>query len=53
MDLNYLYQRHQVSMYMEEHATSDTSREGLRGLAQGYAEMIARAQGKARRVAAR
>lgn len=45
MDLNYLYQRHQVSIYMAEHAACEQSREAHRGLADGYAEMIEDARG--------
>ncbi len=45
MDLNYLYQRHQVSLYMSEHAACAQSREAHRGLAEGYAEMIEDARG--------
>ena len=42
MDLNYLYRRHQISLYMAEHAACPNSREAHQGLAEGYAEAIAR-----------
>lgn len=44
MDLNYLYQRHQIALYMAARATSESSRQAHTGLAEGYAAMIAAAQ---------
>lgn len=41
MDLNYLYKRHQISIYMAEHAASEPARRAHRGLAAGYAAQIA------------
>jgi hypothetical protein len=43
MDFNYLYHRHQVSMFMSENAASDEARASHRGLARGYAAKIASA----------
>jgi hypothetical protein len=44
MDLNYLYQRHQISIYMAEHATSEPARRVHGELAAGYAARIAGAK---------
>jgi hypothetical protein len=44
MDLNYLYQRHQVSMFMAEHAASKEARAAHDALARGYAGRIAEAR---------
>lgn len=41
MDLNYLYQRHQISLYMAEHAASEPARLAHRELTAGYAARIA------------
>ena len=41
MDLNYLYERHQVSLFMAEHAASEEARQVHRGLADAYAARIA------------
>lgn len=41
MDLNYLYHRHQVSLYMAQHAASDCARRVHRELASRYANRIA------------
>ena len=41
MDFNYLYQRHQVSLYLAEHAASDEARQAHREFAKGYAARIA------------
>lgn len=41
MDLNYLYQRHQVSLFMSENAACGQAREAHKGLALGYAAQIA------------
>ncbi len=40
MDLNYLYQRRQVSLFMSEHATCKSSRAAHSGLAEAYASRI-------------
>lgn len=40
MDLNYLYQRHQVSLFMAQHAASEKARRAHRGLADAYAARI-------------
>ena len=44
MDLNYLYYRHQVSLFMAENAACDESRGVHRALAAGYAARIAGAK---------
>ena len=44
MDLNYLYQRHQVSLFMSENAASHEARRAHRELADGYAARIAGAK---------
>ena len=41
MDLNYFYARHQVSLFMADHAACDRSRAVHRELADGYAARIA------------
>ena len=40
MDLNYLYHRHQVSLFMAENAACASSRAAHSGLAAGYASRI-------------
>lgn len=45
MDLNYLYQRHQVSLFMAENAACEQSRRAHQALADGYAARIAGARG--------
>jgi hypothetical protein len=40
MDLNYLYQRHQVSLFMADNAGSEQARRIHRELAHGYASRI-------------
>ena len=40
MDLNYLYHRHQVSLFMSENAACAPSRAAHLGLAEGYASRI-------------
>lgn len=40
MDLNYLYHRHQVSLFMSENAACEPSRAAHSGLAEGYASQI-------------
>ena len=44
MDLNYLYQRHQISLYMSENAANEPARLVHRELAAGYAARIAGAK---------
>jgi len=44
MDLNYLYQRHYISLQMSENAACDSSRIVHRKLAEGYAARIAEAK---------
>jgi hypothetical protein len=44
MDLNYLYQRHQVSVFMAEHGSSDQVRRVHGEFAQLYAARIAEAR---------
>jgi len=44
MDLNYLYQRHQVSLFMADCAVSEGARRAHRELADGYASRIAAAK---------
>jgi hypothetical protein len=44
MDLNYLYHRHQVSLFMAENAAGEESRRAHRALADGYAARIAGAK---------
>ena len=41
MDFNYFYHRHQVALFMSEHADGAKAREAHRGLATRYAELIA------------
>lgn len=43
-DLNYLYKRHQISLYMAEHAGCAQSRDAHRGLTDAYAALIASAR---------
>jgi hypothetical protein len=44
MDLNYLYQRHQISLFRSEHAACPQSREAHRRMALGYATKIDQAR---------
>ena len=44
MDLNYLYHRHQVSLFMADNADCVRSRRVHRELANGYAARIAQAK---------
>ena len=44
MDLNYLYQRHQVSLFMAENAGCDEARQTHRAFAESYAAQIADAK---------
>lgn len=41
MDLNYLYQRHQVSLHLAKHAACEEARSAHAALAAGYARKIA------------
>lgn len=41
MDLNYLYHRHQVSLFMADNARSDAARRVHREFAERYAGQIA------------
>ena len=44
MDLNYLFQRHQISLFRSQHAPCPQAREAHRGLTLGYAAEIARSR---------
>lgn len=44
MDLNYLYHRHQISLFMADNADCERSRRVHRELADGYAARIAQAK---------
>ena len=44
MDLNYLYQRHQISLYMAENARCGEARQAHREFAKSYATQIADAK---------
>lgn len=44
MDLNYLYQRHSVSLHMSKNAACDSSRIVHRKLAEGYWARIVEAK---------
>jgi hypothetical protein len=52
VDLNYLYHRHQVSLFMAENAGSEPARRIHRQLAAAYAERISDAKSPATRAAA-
>ncbi|HEX6218839.1 MAG TPA: hypothetical protein VFZ35_06155 [Sphingomicrobium sp.] len=52
MDLNYLYHRQQISLFLAEHAACEQSREAHRGLADGYAAMIEQARDPSQQVEA-
>ncbi len=41
VDLNYLYRRHRVSLFMSDHAACDRSRATHRAFTRAYASMIA------------
>ena len=49
MDLNYLYQRHQVSLFRADNAACDRSRHVHRRLADRYAASISDAKQEAAR----
>jgi Asp/Glu/hydantoin racemase len=40
VDLNDLYQRHQISLFMADHAACDEARRAHLGMAEGYAVLI-------------
>ena len=44
MDLNYLYQRHQISLFMAENGSSEELRQIHRKFGKRYAERIADAK---------
>jgi hypothetical protein len=44
LDLNYLYQRHQISLFMADNAASEEARQVHRELAYRYAARIADAK---------
>ena len=44
MDLNYLYQRHQISLFRAENAVCERSRNAHRGLMDAYASLIVSAR---------
>ena len=44
MDLNYLYHRHQISLFMSEHAACEGARRAHAGLSAGYEALIERAR---------
>jgi hypothetical protein len=50
LDFNYFYHRHQVSLFMSEHAASEPAKQAHRGLARLYESRIAAAR-QARREA--
>ena len=53
MDFNYLYYRHQISLFMSENAASDEARSSHHGLARRYAaEITAALRDRGRVVAA-
>lgn len=52
MDLNYLYHRHQVSLFMADNAASDPARRAHRELADRYAAQIVAAKNSTSSVAA-
>ena len=49
MDLNYLYKRHQISLFRSRHAASAQARRAHRGLTEGYAALIDTLKKEARR----
>lgn len=52
MDLNYLYLRHQISLFMSENAACERARETHLAFATAYAERIAGMKRKHVRLAA-
>jgi hypothetical protein len=48
MDLNYLYQRQQVSLFNADNAACDRSRRAHRTMADAYAALIVVAKGNGR-----
>ena len=49
MDFNYLYKRHQISLFRARNAASDQARRAHRGLTEGYAALIDTLKQEARR----
>jgi hypothetical protein len=49
MDLNYLYKRHQISLFRSRNAASAEARRAHSGLTEGYAARIATLKQEARR----
>ena len=52
MDLNYLYQRHGISLMLAQNAACEAARNAHLSLAQGYARRIAEARGPSPALAA-
>jgi hypothetical protein len=52
MDLNYLYKRHQISLYMSDHAACEAARSAHRGFTRAYAALISAERGDPLRAAA-
>jgi hypothetical protein len=52
VDLNYLYKRHQIALYMSDHAACPQSRSVHRGFTRAYAALIGAARGQVLRAAA-
>ena len=52
MDFNYLYHRHQVSLFMADSAACEQTRDTHRRLANGYGRRIALALSKRRQTVA-
>lgn len=52
MDLNYLYQRHQVALFRADNAACGHSRNVHNAMADAYASRIARSKSRLRLVAA-
>jgi hypothetical protein len=46
MDLNYLYHRHQISLFMADNAASEPARHAHRKFADGYASRIVAARNR-------
>ena len=51
MDLNYLYHRHQVALFLSENAACEQSRAAHLGLVAAYAAKIAEMKGPLARLA--
>lgn len=52
MDLNYVFKRHQISLFLAQHAGCRRSRAEHAGFARGYASQISRLTGGYGRVCA-